>query len=258
MAFEDVRAQTSQASSRVAPRVLGGHHLRNSSPFGSRRQEPVSLLDEVPAVDLTQHETRLSRRLGSERAHVLSFAREESESVLGVTARHEDVSQRVRHDLLGERQIDIPREGNYPAEGGERIGLERTPVSGGDVAGISFHRRPTRVGVLHDGRRRPDAVEGEHLVCEAPRGFRVEEVEIRELPASVLNRRLEPASAGVGVRGASAHIRATQRPVSSAPLVGVLTVPKFLCALERKMDRPGQRISAVAGRGLCGASSRTS
>src|SRR5262249_3485059 len=106
--------------------------------------------------------------------------------------------------------------------------LEGELVGGGDVAG---HRGATRVGVLDDGGGGAVA----EVVHNSPRGGGIEEVEVRQRHAAVLDDAVPPA-------------RAADLPVPGALLVGVLAVPELVVgALEGEVDGGWQGLAVAGG-----------
>jgi len=123
--------------------------------------------------------------------------------------------------ILGHRL----REGNDPPERRHRIAVEGPVVGSNNVA---RHRRPARVGVLDDHRRRRPEVG--QLMDQPPGRIGVVQVQVGQLDAAVLNDVVPPAVAA-------------DLPVPRSLLVGVFAVPQAIRLFQREMN--GGREGAI-------------
>src|SRR5829696_2786091 len=113
-------------------------------------------------------------------------------------------------DPLGGGRVQRPRQPNHPAEGADRVALQRAGVR---LLQGRPERRPARVGVLDDGRERPVAVLGD----QGQGGVGIEQVVVGQLLACQLPGRPQPPRPAGPVGG-----------VERRPLVRVLPVPQRL------------------------------
>ncbi len=138
-----------------------------------------------------------------------------------VRRANNDVGLRSGRDGLGHLFGDVAPDGHHAPERTERVGLERPPVGGDEIAG---HGGAARVGVLDDGHRdlAGPGVSGQ-LVDQPPRRVAVEDVQVGQRAARVLDHAVPPAG----------------RPrlaVARASLVRVLSVAQQLGAFEREVQ----------------------
>ena len=161
---------------------------------------------------------------------------EDAERRLAVAGR-DDGLVRVGGDLAGGRTVHLAVDRHDPAEGGDRVGLERLPVG---LDELVVGGQPDRVGVLGDGHGRSGEV-GRHAVG----GVEVEQVvEARQRTLDLL---------GVGERPGPVGGLA----VEGRPLVGVLAVAQVLDLLEdhrqpTRERRPGDLVDVGGDLGVIG------
>ena len=242
MAFDEVEAADPPGKLEIAPLLVGRASLvaTRQSAGGDRKlsgswtRKPPSIwrrLELGPA-------TAAARR---SRACSCAWPRSGQGPPSSNGGRDEDIGERALDDLLrerlGRRDRSVRRSRRRP-----RPDRRPAPVRSA-VPRSSAYRNPARVRVLHDHRRRQVAGEAEpvragELVDELPGRFRVEQVQVGELAAAVLDGTVPPAGADRRASG------------TGSPLMRVLPVAQHHAPLEREVQassgsrRPRRRRSS--------------
>ena len=152
-------------------------------------------MNEKAPVDLAKAEPHARRARGRDHPHVLPLDGEAGEGTFVKRGRYEKVRERARDDLVRERLVDVAAEGHDPAEGRDRVSIQGPCIGRGKVLG---NGNATRVRVLDDHRCSETASEAEALradqrVSKLPRRIRVEQVQVGQLPPTVLDGPFPPA-----------------------------------------------------------------
>ena len=220
MALEVVRAQTVQARVQVPPLRLGGTGLGDHLPRRGRRQEPVGVLDEHAGPETPELANQRLGGGGRQQPGGLALRGQLGQRRLVVGRGDDQVGLGSGGDGFGHLRCDRSPDGHDPAEGRLGIALEG-PLVGGHQVGVDG--RPARVGVLDDGHGTLGAARLGQLVDQAPRRVGIEDVEIGELLAPVLDHVVPPRVA-------------PDDPVAGTVLVGVLPVAQRAGPLEGQVD----------------------
>ena len=110
MAFDEVRAQTRQASSRSRHCSSLGESLVTTRQRLGTRSDPVRLLDEEATVDLAQTKAPMRRGRRRDHSHVLPLVGEAGEGDLVEAGGDQDVCERALEDLFREQAVDVAAE----------------------------------------------------------------------------------------------------------------------------------------------------
>ena len=217
-----------------------GCALGDGPPLAAGRDEGVDVLHQHAGAEAAQLAHRLLGSRAREQAGGPAPARQLLERLGRVGGGDDHVGLRAGGDGVGDLGGDVAADGDHAAEGALHVALERALVGGDEVVG---HGGAARVGVLDDGHGRlPVAGVGRQLVDQPPGGIAVEEVEVRQRVAAVLDHGVPPA-------------RRAGDAVARAALVRVLAVAQHLGALEGEVQRRrqdgGQR--GLLGVGVGGA-----
>ena len=150
MAFDEVRPQTLQASSRSRHcSSLGASLVATCQRLRGRTEASRSWTRNPPSV---WRRLRFDLDGGGrcDHAHVLSLFGKAGKGRLVEGGGDKDVRERAVHDLGPECPVYVPTQGDDPAESSDTVPFERPLVGGGEV--VSY-RRAAGVGVLDDHRR---------------------------------------------------------------------------------------------------------
>ena len=142
MAFDEVRPQTLQASSRSRHCwSLGASLVATCQLAGAERKPSRSWTRNPPSV-WRRLRFNLAAGLGLDQAHVLSLLGKAGKGLLVEGRRHEDIRERALDDLGPECSVYVPTQGDYAAEGSDTVAFERPLVGGGEVSQLPpRHRR---------------------------------------------------------------------------------------------------------------------
>ena len=194
MAFDEVRPQTLQASSRSRhSRSVGDRLVATCQVSGNDRKLSRSCTRKPPSVWRRLRSRRDGAGLRS--PHVLALFGKARQRGILEGGGDEDVGERAGHYLVGKCPVHRTAQSDDPAESRDPIAVER-PLKGRRE--VVRDRGPARIGVFHYRRRaKPvsvaQAVGPDEFVSKLPGGFGVEQVQIGELPATVLDGVFPPA-----------------------------------------------------------------